>query len=106
LALAELHEIASEIHKSKDESERQRLGDSLRAGGALLGIVEGDVEAWFKGDGTGALSPEQIEAMIAARAAARKAKNFTESDRIRDELAAKGIALEDGPGGTTWKRVN
>ena len=46
----------------------------------------------------------EIEALIAARNAARKAKNFAESDRLRDELLAKGIILEDGAGGTRWRR--
>ena len=46
----------------------------------------------------------EIEAAIAARQAARKAKDFKESDRIRDDLKAKGVILEDGPKGTTWKR--
>ena len=46
---------------------------------------------------------EEIQAQIAARNAARKAKDFKESDRIRDELAAKGIVLKDGPSGTTWE---
>ncbi|MGN6517370.1 MAG: CysS/YqeB C-terminal domain-containing protein, partial [Rhizomicrobium sp.] len=44
-----------------------------------------------------------IERAIEARNAARKAKNFAESDRIRDELAAQGIILKDGPQGTTWE---
>ncbi len=43
-------------------------------------------------------------AHIAARLAARKAKNFAEADRIRDALAAQGVILEDGPSGTTWRR--
>jgi cysteinyl-tRNA synthetase len=51
------------------------------------------------------MSNEAIEAQIAARVAAKKAKNFAESDRIRDELKAQGIVLEDGPGGTTWRRA-
>ena len=49
-------------------------------------------------------SEAEIEAAIAARQAARKAKDFKESDRIRDDLKAKGVILEDGPKGTTWKR--
>ena len=44
--------------------------------------------------------------MIAARIDARKAKNFAEADRIRDDLLAQGITLEDGPAGTTWRRVD
>jgi cysteinyl-tRNA synthetase len=51
------------------------------------------------------LSDDDIDALIAQRNAARKAKNFAESDRIRDELSAKGVLLEDGPGGTTWRRA-
>jgi cysteinyl-tRNA synthetase len=51
------------------------------------------------------LSNEAIDGLIAARIAAKKAKNFAESDRIRDELKAAGILLEDGPQGTTWRRA-
>jgi cysteinyl-tRNA synthetase len=67
---------------------------SLRAADAVLGILPA---------GNAAISSE-IEAQIVARNAARKRRDFAESDRIRDELAAKGIVLEDGPAGTRWKR--
>ncbi|MGB7529594.1 CysS/YqeB C-terminal domain-containing protein, partial [Sphingobacterium cellulitidis] len=52
------------------------------------------------------IDAEEIEALIAARAAARKAKDFKESDRIRDELAGRGILIEDGPQGTLWRVAN
>jgi cysteinyl-tRNA synthetase len=53
----------------------------------------------------GELSVERIEALIAERIAAKKGKNYVESDRIRAELLAAGVALEDGPQGTTWRRA-
>ncbi|HNL22086.1 MAG TPA: cysteine--tRNA ligase, partial [Rhodocyclaceae bacterium] len=52
----------------------------------------------------GGLDEPAIEAMIAARAAAKKAKDFAEADRLRNELKAAGILLDDSPQGTTWRR--
>ena len=48
---------------------------------------------------------DAVDGQIAVRTAARARRDFAESDRIRDELAAAGIVLEDGPGGTTWRRA-
>ncbi|MFZ5783032.1 MAG: cysteine--tRNA ligase [Pseudomonadota bacterium] len=78
----------------------------LRAGANALGLLQQDAEAWFRWTPAGVSGPTEaeIEAAIGARQAARKAKDFKESDRIRDELKAKGVILEDGPKGTTWKR--
>jgi cysteinyl-tRNA synthetase len=78
----------------------------LLAGGQALGLLTQDPEAWFRWTPVGTAGPTEaeIEAAIAARQAARKSKDFKESDRIRDELKAKGVVLEDGPKGTRWKR--
>ncbi len=103
-ALAELHEIASELNKAAEDAEKVALKRALLAGGALLGLLEADPEIWFQG-GAGDLKADEVEALIEARKQARKARDFAEADRIRDELSDKGILLEDGPEGTTWKRA-
>ena len=67
----------------------------------FLGLLN-EGRRWYRGNSE---FDEKIDAFVAARAAARNAKNFAESDRIRDELAAAGIILEDGPSVTTWRRA-
>ncbi len=71
----------------------------LRASAALLGLLGETSAGWFQGDGDA-----RIDALVEARSAAKKERNFAEADRIRAELATAGILLEDGPSGTTWRR--
>jgi cysteinyl-tRNA synthetase len=97
LALSAMHALA----------DRALAGDfdaacGLRAAGAVLGLLSQDAGAWFRG---GDVDVAAIEAAIAERLAARKARDFGRADVIRAEWAAKGIAFEDGPQGTTWRRV-
>ncbi len=103
-ALAELHALASAANKAIDPDERGRLKGQMLAAGKLIGLLQQQPAAWFQG-GEAADDAAEIEAAIAQRKAARAAKNWAESDRIRDELAARGILLEDKAGVTTWRRA-
>ncbi|MDB5973144.1 MAG: cysteine--tRNA ligase [Hydrocarboniphaga sp.] len=104
MALAELFELARSANKAEDAAEKSRLKAQLLDAGALLGILQQEPAAWFSQQpATSALTPEIIEQRIADRGAARKAKNFAESDRIRDELAAQGVIIEDSAQGARWR---
>ena len=123
-ALAVLFDLVREVNRLRRESDAAAapLGAELRRLGGILGILQDDPEDVLKGrhvlevasathqvHGEGVelvvgLSDEAIDALIEQRLAARAAKNWAEADRIRDELKAKGVLLEDGAGGTTWRR--
>jgi cysteinyl-tRNA synthetase len=105
-AIAELHELAGRLNKAAGP-EREALAADLKAGGGALGLLQADPETWFKWqpEGGDSLTDAAINDLIVRRNEAKKARNFAEADRIRDELKAKGVVLEDGPGGTKWRRA-
>ncbi|WP_415900947.1 cysteine--tRNA ligase [Neptuniibacter sp. QD48_11] len=106
-AISVLFELVNELNKATRENspEAGKLAGQLVRLGSILGLLQQDADAFLKGeDKEGELSSAEIEALIVQRAEAKKAKNFAESDRIRDELAEQGIILKDSREGTTWFR--
>lgn len=107
-ALAVLHSVAHEINQlrrnGQDREASEKAAVLVRLGD-VLGLLQQDPEAFFQSGAEEELAVEEIERLIRARADARKARNFAEADRIRDELAARGIILDDTREGTTWRRA-
>jgi len=108
VAVSVLFDLAREVNTLKDTkpAEAARLAALLKELGGLLGILESDPEVYLQSGVTqqDGISAAEVEQLIAARKAARVAKDWKEADRLRAELDAAGIVIEDGAGGTTWRR--
>lgn len=102
-ALAELHNIAKQIHLSDDDQERIDLRNQLLAGGWLLGLLNMTPSEYFQAPAQ--LNVSTIEELVLQRDEARKNRDFDRADAIRDELAANGIQIEDTPNGTRWSSI-
>ena len=100
VAVAQLFELANRAQAQKSPA----MSRQLKKLGAILNILQGDPEAFLKGSTEG-LDEAAIEEAIAARAAAKKAKDYAKADEIRKHLAQMGVMLTDTPQGTTWQRV-
>jgi cysteinyl-tRNA synthetase len=101
-AMAEFFALAKRLNKATDAAERESLAAAMYASGELIGLLTSDPEEWFAGAGDD--DAGGIQALIDERAAAKRNKDFARADEIRDQLAADGIRIEDGPDGTTWRR--
>ncbi len=102
-ALAVLFELAHAIHRARERgepAEAGRLAQELRSLGGALGLLARPPTVFLQGAGDHA----EIEALVAQRDEARRARQWARSDALRDELKARGILLEDTPGGTVWRR--
>ncbi|WP_174688559.1 cysteine--tRNA ligase [Pseudomonas jinjuensis] len=104
-AVAVLFELAREVNRLRDSDAQAAAGLAARLKelGALLGVLQLEPDAFLRAGAEGKIDAAEVEALIQARLEARAAKNWAESDRIRDQLSAMGVVLEDGKGGTTWR---
>jgi cysteinyl-tRNA synthetase len=109
-AIAALYDLVRDLNtavRDEDTEKARSLAAMLKALGQVLGLLMEDPEVYLKGGAApaGGLSDEEIESLIQERLDARKHRDFTRADRIRDELQGQGIVLEDSREGTTWRRA-
>jgi cysteinyl-tRNA synthetase len=109
-ALTALGAIADQAYYSREQGDSDRVvanfAMELEREAESLGLLRSKARDWFRWRPKGAtgLDDAAVDRLVADRVAARKVRDFKESDRIRDLLKASGVILEDGPGGTTWRR--
>ena len=103
-AFAGLHELRDIVAQMEGDARLNAIL-RLKAAGRLMGFFNVAPAEWFRGADAGGPSAEDIEALLAERAEARKNRNFARADEIRDSLAAEGVVIEDGPDGASWRRA-
>jgi cysteinyl-tRNA synthetase len=113
-AMSELFDLSNMLRSARNQWAHGKLAqdtglpvigdirEALLRGGALLGVLQSDPDAWFKGAAGGDLEAE-VEALLEQRLKARNEKNWPEADRIRDRLTALNVVVMDGPTGATWR---
>lgn len=106
VALSVLFDLVRDINSTfkTDGDAALVLAQDLKSLAGMLGILQSEPREFLQSAGAGDLSAEEIEAMIEQRVAAKKAKDFSRADQIRQELLEKGVVLEDTRQGTTWRR--
>ena len=106
LAISHMHDLAGRLNKARSIEEKAQLKSALLAAGDVLGVLRMPVEDWFRWTPAAgsALADEEIDELVARRIEARKNRDFAAADLIRRQLTNNGVLLEDGPGGTQWRR--
>ena len=104
-ALSELFQIAGEANKAATEAEKAKAKGELLAAGALLGLGQSDPDDWFGLTALSAGERAEIDDLIVQRQAAREAKDWGKADEIRDRLNELKVQVDDGPEGSTWRKV-
>jgi cysteinyl-tRNA synthetase len=104
-ACAVLFEMVREINRLRDTdlAAAAGLAARLKQLASVLGVLQLEADDFLRAGAEGKVDAAEVEALIQARLQARTDKNWAESDRIRDQLTAMGVVLEDGKGGTTWR---
>ena len=105
-ALAVLFDLANQVNRLRDEDNNAALEKAavFKNLANVLGLLEEDAEQYLQAGAGDSEDGADIDALIEARNAARENKDWPEADRIRDELDAMGIVLEDKDGKTVWRR--
>ena len=106
-ALAVLKSMSHEINSCREHDSKRAaaVAASMRELAGVLGLLQQDAESWLQGGVTeDGLGDDQINDWVVQRDQARDNKDWAESDRLRDLLQEAGIVLEDGAGGTRWRR--
>jgi len=107
-ALAVLFDLARDINRAKQDdnnNEAESLGALLKKLAGQLGLLEGEIEDWFKGESSkDGLSNADIETLVQQRITAKANKDWAAADKIRDELKEQGVSLEDTGAETSWRR--
>jgi cysteinyl-tRNA synthetase len=104
-ALAALFALAREINRDDAGEDAVNLARQLRAGGQMIGLLGHDPVGWFEQGTATEVDGAQIDSLLEQRQAAREARDFATADRIRDELTAMGVVIEDSPEGPRWHRA-
>ena len=103
LALSYIHDLVNQLNKAETIEEKSKYKTQLLKSANLLGILWQEPETWFRGEASD--ETEEIERLINQRTDAKKNKDYALADKIRNDLKERGIVLEDGVNGTTWKKM-